>query len=78
MPINDGYLFPPSRVHQAPIPNSMIPITTVRITTPIARFWCELWLSGLFLDVRVDATLGSVEDFDLGDWDEEKDESEGE
>ena len=56
----------------------MIAIITVGITTPMAMFWCVLWLSGLFLDVGADTTLDSVEDVDSEqeDWDEEKDEGE--
>ena len=62
---------------QAQSPGSMIAITTIEITTPIAMFWCVLWLSGLFLDVGADTTLDSVEVVELEDREEEKEESEG-
>ena len=63
---------------QAQSPNSIVAITAVEITTPMAMFRCELWRSGSFLDVGADTTLDSVEDVDIKDRDEEKDESEGE
>ena len=55
----------------------MITITIVGITTPMAMFWCAMWLPGLFLVVGADTILDSVENLDSDDWDEEKDESEG-
>ena len=54
-------------LRQAHSPNSIIAITTVGITTPMAIFWCAMWLSGLFLDVGADTTLDSVEDVDSKD-----------
>lgn len=63
---------------QAQSPNSIVAITAAEITTSMAMFRCELWLSGSFLEVGADTTLDSVENVDLKDRDEEKDESEGE
>lgn len=70
--------FPQVDLHQAQSPNSMIPITTIGITTLMAMFQCAMWLSGLFLGVGADTILDSVENVDGDDWDEEKDEEKDE
>ena len=72
-----GLHFVQVHLRQAHSPNSMIPITTVGITMPMARFWCAMWLFGLFLDVGAETILDSVENVNSDDWDKEKDESEG-
>ena len=51
--------------------------TTVGTTTAMAIFWCAVWLSGLVLDVGVDATLDSIQDINTKELDEERDEREG-
>lgn len=43
----------------------------------MAIFWCAVWLSGLVLDVGVDATLDSIQDINTKELDEERDEREG-
>ena len=77
MPLNDGTPVPPGRLLPGPESGQYDSNHYSWDHNANAIFWCALWLSGLFLDVGADTTLDSVEDVGSDDWDEEKDESEG-